>query len=258
MASYEHSRVSRALRLTGRVRGIVRLGVGVAVMAAVPAIATAQQVINYASDTTWNVTDASSVPVGTSVHVCLNAGSPPACPAGATLWGYGGSAWNQSRALVPGANWIWAPGLTGASTSAALARYTFTKTFVLNGPPLSGTLLMLADDYVEARVNGTLYGPVGSIVNAGSSGAGLPALVAFNVLASLVQGTNTIAITGQNGPASFGGTVYSTNPAGVVFGGVLTADVTPVPTMSGWLMLLAALLLAVFAARQLRRKPFGI
>jgi hypothetical protein len=224
-----------------------------------PAVAAAQQTINYVSDTSWAVTDVSSVPVGNSVFVCLNAGSPSPCPAGAVLWGYDGSGWGQSLASIPGAGWIWAPGLTGSSESA-LAKYTFTRTFTLDGPPVSGSLFMTADDYVEARVNGTFIGSVGSIVNAGSSGAGL-ALVSFDILPNLAEGENTIEITGQNGPVSFGGSTYQTNPAGVVFGGTIVAAApvpivaaVPVPTMGAWTTLLLGIALAGLAIRHLRRQ----
>ena len=83
---------------------------------------------------------------------------------------------------------------------------------------------------IEVRVNGTLVGTVGSIVDPASSGAGLSALVSFDILANLTSGTNTIILTGQNGSDVFAGVPdpnYSQNPAAVVFGGTLVANRYP-------------------------------
>jgi len=245
-------------RLAYRVRRAL-----IAVIFATFPIAAAADNVSFGSDTTWPVTDATSVSVGTAQYVCLNALSPPSCPAGATLWGFGGAGLlTQSLAAIPGAHWIWAPGLTGASPGASLAKYSFTKTVTLNGTPLSGTVYMLADDYVELRVNGTLVGTVGSIVNQAASGAGLPALVSFNVLPNLVSGPNTISFTAQNGPDSFAGVVnatYSQNPASVVFGGNLTSSgvaAAPalIPTLDGWMLFALAGLLALATAFNWRRR----
>ena len=220
----------------------------------IPLSVSAQTTVTFASGPSWSVLDAANTPVGTAQNVCLNATNPSPCPVGATQWGYGAPGWAQSLAAVPGATWIWAPGFTGASTPASLAQYTFTNTLTLGGTPLSGTIFMLADDYVELRVNGTLVGTVGSITSPGLSGAGLPNLVQFNVLANLVAGVNTVSFTAQNGPDSFSGVPnanYSQNPAGVVFGGTLTSA-APVPTLSSWAMLVMSLLLALTVARRLR------
>ena len=154
---------------------------------------------------------------------------------------------------MPGATWIWAPNLTGSSP-ASLARYTFSNTITITGTPVSGTIYMLADDFVELRVNGTLVGSIGSITTASQSGGAQPALAQFDVLPYLVSGANTISFTAQNGPDSFSGftnATYSQNPAGVVFGGTITAA-PPVPTMGVWVMIGLGGLLLFIAARRLR------
>ena len=221
-----------------------------ALVVGIPLSASAQ---TFVSGTGTAVSNASNTPIGNAQNVCLNGSSPSPCPAGATLWGYPGGGWGQSLAAIPGATWIWAPALTGASP-ASLAQYTFTKTVVVSGTPTAGTVYMLADDYVELRVNGSLAGSVGSISNPALSGGAQSALAQFNVLPWLVTGTNTFAFTAQNGPDSFSGVsnaTYAQNPAAVVFGGSITAA-PPVPVMGGWLTLALALVVAALVARRLR------
>ena len=179
--------------------------------------AAAQQVVTLASGTTWALDEPGSGI--NAVQVCLVAAG---CPAGATTWNFSalGGSWVADLSPIPGATWIWAPGLT-ASSPATLATYTFSQQVVLNGPALSGTFWMTADDLATVAVNGRQAGSIGSI----STGGAWP-LTAFDIRPFLVVGVNTITVTGTNGPASFAGgrTTYRDNPAGVVFGGRITAD----------------------------------
>lgn len=226
-----------------------------ALLLALPAPVAAQtSSVSFSSGPGWTAADSGGTPIGNAQNVCLNASAPSPCPAGATLWGYGGSGWGQSLAAIAGATWIWAPGLTGTSPNASLARYSFSNTITVGGTPVTGTVYMLADDLVELRVNGTLVGTVGSISDPSQSGAGRPALVQFDVLPHLVSGANTFTFTAQNGSDLFGGVPnanYSQNPAGTVFGGTITYT-PPVPTMGGWVMIGLAGLLLIIAARRLR------
>ena len=197
--------------------------------------------VNFVSGTTWGTTNSSNTPIGNAQAVCLNAGSPAGCPSGATLWGYGGSGWGANLSSIPGAVWIWAPGLTGSSSPAELTQYTFSSVFNLLGTPLSGSISVSADDFAAVYVNGNLVGSVGSTSNASLSGAAQSALTSFNILSFLVSGNNTIAVVGGNGQGSFAGCTnctYSQHPAGVVFGGTLTSTGAPqVPEPSTLILL---------------------
>jgi hypothetical protein len=211
----------------------------------------------FAQTTFTSGTGTSVEGLGNAQAVCLNASYPSPCPAGATLWGYAGGGWTQDLAPIPGAVWIWAPGLTATDPSAD-AEYTFTNTVNVAGTPTSATVYMTADDYVELRVNGTLVDSVGSVTIPGAMPLGQ-----FDVTPLVHTGSNTFSFTAKNGPASFGGTVYSTNPAGVVFGGSITEQVTPpppvtppaavpVPAFNPWALLVLGLAIAALAVRGLR------
>ena len=81
-----------------------------------------------APTTTTFVSDPSWLPA--SQNVCLNATSPNPCPAGATLYGYPFSGWGANLSSIPGATWIWSAGVTGATTPAFPASFSFSKTFL--------------------------------------------------------------------------------------------------------------------------------
>jgi hypothetical protein len=199
-----------------------------AAFGAAPGTAAADDV-TFVSDTTWVVSDpapatgpAISLP-GPAQKVCLNATSPPpSCPAGATQYGFAGSGWNANLSSIPGAAWIWAPGITGASAPAENDQYDFTKTINVSGTPTAGTISVAVDDFAQVFVNGA---PVGTTI------AGADALTTRDITAFLVSGSNTIMIRATNGPGSFAGCTnctYSQHPAGVVFGGSITF--TPAPS----------------------------
>jgi PEP-CTERM motif len=196
--------------------------------------------VTFVSNATWNVTDSSNTSLGGAQAVCLNSSFPTSCPAGATLYGYGGSGWGANLSSIPGAAWIWAPGVTGSTLDPSFLAFTFSQVFSLGGAPLSGTIAVAADDFASVFVNGNFVGSVGSTTDISLAGAGQSALTSFNILPFLVSGSNTISILGQNGLNSFGGCTtnctYSLDPAGVVFGGTLTS-VTPVPEPSTLLLL---------------------
>jgi hypothetical protein len=197
----------------------------------------------FVSDTSWSAADSASSPLGPAQFVCLSATVPPSCPSGATLLSPSAIGWAANLSSIPGAHWILAPAITGATPNASLARFSFSKTFNLAGAPVSGTISVAVDDFAQVVVNGTPVGSTGSITNAAVAGAAASALTAFDITPFLVAGTNTITIAYQNGPDSFAGVPnanYSQNPAGVVFGGTLAdssaPSLTPVatPTLSVW------------------------
>jgi hypothetical protein len=190
-------------------------------------------VITFVSDTSWTVLDASAVPLGSAQFVCLNAIVPASCPPGATLLvGGPASGWSADLSGIPGAAWIWAPGITGATPSASLAQFSFFHQFDLHGLPVSGTISVAVDDFAEVFLNGTSIGTTGSVTDISLASQAQSGLSTFDLTPFLVPGQNTILVVAQNGPDFFAGipnSNYSENPAGVVFGGSLTSTVVPEP-----------------------------
>jgi hypothetical protein len=111
-----------------------------------------------------------------------------------------------------------------------MKRLVFVKTLDLPGKA-SGYLKIAVDDYAEVRVNGTRIGSTGSVEDIHVAWAAQSSLATFDLTPYLVPGKNTIAITAQNGPASYadcgGECTYATNPAGIVFGGDITVCAKP-------------------------------
>lgn len=63
---------------------------------------------------------------------------------------------------ISGATWIWAPGITGATTPAELAQYFFSKSITLAAAPTAASFLVAVDDFAELRINGTVVGTRGA------------------------------------------------------------------------------------------------
>ena len=204
---------------------VVAIVAGLAVLAAaVPS--GAQNTLTVVSDTTWKVSGTylgTSLPVllGTAEAVCLNAYAPTNCPPGAVLYGGAGTGWLADLSSIPGAIWIWAPGITGQTSPADLQAFWFSKVVNVPGTPLAASISIAVDDYAEILVNGKLVAAYGSITDVGVAGAAQNSLGTFSIK-NLHHGDNKIVIRGQNGPASFAGDcgpcTYQQNPAGVVFG----------------------------------------
>ena len=98
------------------------------------ATCTGSATVTFASDPTWQVFDAdpatgSARVLGLVQNVCAFPAGPPTCPAGATVYSpdAGGTGWNADLARVPGATWIWAPGITGDTFPAAFAEFFFAQ-----------------------------------------------------------------------------------------------------------------------------------
>jgi hypothetical protein len=143
--------------------------------------------------------------------------------------------WTADLSSIPGAIWIWAPGITGANYPADLMTYWFSKTVYLPSKPLSATLSIAVDDYAEIYINGSLAGATGSVTDASAARTAQSSLAAFAIAQYLQKGANQIMIRAQNGPAGFAGCgyacPYSVNTAGVVFGA--TAKFSGTPSLSG-------------------------
>lgn len=187
--------------------------------------------ITFASDTDWQAYDAdpatgSANLLGNAQHVCLNSSHPSPCPADATIYGYTGAYWLADLSSIPGSKWIWAPGITGATSPAEYQQFFFSKVFDLASTPVSGTIYVGADDLVEVRMNGQIVGSYGSLTDFNQAHNAQSILMAFNLTPYLIPGNNVLTIRGQNGSPIFDGCIspcsYMQNAAGVVFGGSLS------------------------------------
>jgi hypothetical protein len=185
--------------------------------------------VTFASGTSWSVEDAdpgvgpSLALPGAAQHVCLNAGAPATCPGDATLFGWVGGGWSADLSAIPGATWIWAPGIDAATTPADSDTYRFARTISVPGTPQSGTAWVAADDGAEVFVNGTAAG----------SAAGQYDLAMLDITSLLVQGDNEIVVRGANNANCGGPCTYQANPAGVVFGGSISYAPTATPPPGG-------------------------
>jgi hypothetical protein len=202
------------------------------VLAALLALVGSQQAfaqthtVTLVSDTSWKVFDgdpalASSTSLGFAQAVCLNASAPTNCPAGATLYGFVGTGWTADLSSIPGAVWIWAPKITGATAPAELAEYFFVRKFKIKGVPKAGTIQVAADDLAEIRVNGSIVGTTGSTTDASLASTAANSLTSFDITPQLKKGVNRLTVRGQNGEGSFAGCTdctYSQHPAGIVLG----------------------------------------
>jgi hypothetical protein len=164
--------------------------------------------------------------LGTAQLVCPNATSPPSCPPGAVLYGWTGTgAWSADLTAIPGAAWIWAPGVTGSTSPAELARYVFAAHVFLprRAVPTAAEIFVSADDFAAVYVNGAFVGSVGSLTDPALSTTAQNALTRFDITSFVRRGPNVVAVIGQNGPPFFASCsapcTYAQHPAGVVFGG---------------------------------------
>lgn len=188
---------------------------------------TPPEVQTFVSGAGWEVYDADPAnghahALGHSQNVCLNASNPASCPAGATLYGWAGGGWPSNLSSIPGATWMWAPGVTGATSPSFPAQFYFSREFEIDGTLLGATISISADDFAEVRVNGVPVGSVGSTTNGSASSAAQSALKTFDLTPFLVLGHNHLTIRAANGAFGCVATAYSCNPAGVVFGGSIT------------------------------------
>ncbi|QCP54531.1 hypothetical protein FAZ95_37235 [Trinickia violacea] len=199
----------------------ILLGILLAFLASPSGVQAQTATVNFVSDTTWAVSNSAGIFLNFAQNVCLNAQSPSNCPANATLYGYPGG-WEADLSSIPGATWIWAPGITGATAPAYPAEFRFSKSFDLRGTPVSGTISIAADDFAEILVNGQSVGTIGSLTgNFNAAVQSQQYLHTFDIYKFLVHGTNVITIRAANGNYGCGSGPYSCNPAGVVFGGSL-------------------------------------
>ena len=213
------------MTLVKRISTFVVLAAMLAFVGSQQALAQAQTA-TLVSDTSWEVFDGdpasgSATSLGFAQPVCLNASAPANCPAGATLYGFADPGWTADLSSIPGAVWIWAPAITGATAPAELAEFFFVRKIKIKGVPKAGTIQVAADDLAEIRVNGSIVGTTGSTTDASLASASANALTSFDITAQLIKGVNVITVRGQNGEGSFAGCTncaYSRHPAGIVLG----------------------------------------
>jgi len=165
--------------------------------------------------------------LGPAALVCVDDGVPANCPAGAIYEKPGDSSTSGWSASYPGAYWIWRGDVTSGG-DGDLAFAVFQKTFLLGSNP-TGQLQIAADDFDEVLVNGQVAGSSGSITDESVAWQNQNNLTTVDLTPYLAAGSNTITIVGQNGPGSYAGCspcAYSSNTAGVIFGGSITSGGT--------------------------------
>jgi hypothetical protein len=189
-------------------------------------------IVTDAADTFWQVFDAKAKLISDAngnpmppQNVCLNDKSPPNCPQGAMKYGHTSPGdWPTSLKDIPGAKWIWAPNITGKTTPAANAIFTFTHDFYLCRPIKDGTVYIAADDSAKVSINGN------SVLNTTSN-----QLTKKTIAANLLNGIltsgfpprkNTITIEAKNSYLDWCASKdnYQCNPAGMVFGALFPDD----------------------------------
>ena len=181
--------------------------------------------IALASDTNWDVYNSPGLErkayLGKAQRVCSNPTSPAGCPAGATDYGYGGADWSARIDACEGkARWIWAPGVTGASSPAEFVEYYFVNHVSVPNRPSSAQVIVAVDDQAEVIINGTAVGAIGSLTDVNVAWENQNKSTAINIDSALVTGMNTITIRASNGSGAFTSCTnctYQQNPAGVVF-----------------------------------------
>lgn len=175
---------------------------------------------NIFSGTTWEVYDTLNNFVGYAQYVCLNSMYPVNCPPGATQFGFFDKGW---KASIPGAKWMWAPGVDGLSTPASNVVFKFRYEFIICGKPTSGSITLAADNEAEVRLNGTVIGSAATD-SITSTFTVPPSLLLRNV-------PNSLEITVRNEDMQIEEDIanYRYNPAGVLFGATFTDDLAMLP-----------------------------
>jgi len=193
---------------------------------ALPVVTQAEN-INIVSNTSWTVTDANDNLLGNAQNVCLSPTAPSNCPVGATSYGFtlGGSGWTADLSSIPGATWIWAPNITGATAPAGNAEFTFEKLFYLCGNPQDGTIFVAADNSAEVFLNGSVVPIIISGTHTTLSSATISA-------SKFAMGLNSIKVKVKNVDNSTDcpSGQYHCNPAGVVVGASFSDALNPWPT----------------------------
>jgi hypothetical protein len=184
-----------------------------------PSASPSRTIYSFVSDETWLTASGSM-----SMPVCLNSTTPATCPktGSVLLYNYSGSGWAANVAGLPGAKWIWDAGHVTNATSAEGDEISVVKLLPLPACPngVLGLIYVAADDFAEVWVNGVLAGTVGSTTDPNEAAKAQNNLTAFNLAPYLYPSVhNVLQVRAVNGQCA--GCNYSSNPAGMVFGGFL-------------------------------------
>jgi len=193
--------------------------------------------VSDAADPVWTVSDSKGTSLGPPQNVCLNDRSPPHCPGGALKYGHVSPGdWPADLSTTPGnPKWIWASQtidgsgakapLTGATSPAANAEFTFKHIFFVCGDPRPGTISVAVDDSAELFLNGSSMFTFTSNVPATRT---IPAT-------AISRGMNIIEIRARNSYLDWceSTDTYQCNPAGLVFAGSFADSLSTQPTCTG-------------------------
>lgn len=200
------------------------LGIGTVLLTFLLPVNTSAVTYIIISDSNWEVYDSQDKLLGMAQNVCLNATAPTNCPPGATLYGYAPSGWSANLSSMPSATWIWAPNISGATSPAANAEFTFKKMLIICGNPVSGTISIAADNFAEVRINGTLVLTYSSHDMLSSPFIIPLALLKSKPLFNVYQIDIEIKVKNGLNPDDCESDQYKCNPAGMVFGATFTDD----------------------------------
>lgn len=133
---------------------------------------------------------------------------------------------------------IWIPGFTDTTASDLVGAF-FSKVVEIPGAPISGSVLVAVDDFVEITCNGQPVGSKGSINDLAAAAAAQAQLTAFELTPFLTSGPNEIVFRAQNGPYWFSGAGcrpcgFAANPCGLYFGGSIEFVRATAVTSASW------------------------
>ncbi len=184
--------------------------------------ASSAGVVNFASDNTWV---ASAMNPDQSVGPALGYAECYPIPV----------AFDTGQ--VPGACCVWLPGWTPQTPSDLVGAF-FSKALVVPGAPVSGTIWVAVDDWVQVSVNGVPVCTRGSVTDYASAHAAQNPPLAYDLMPYLVSGTNAVQVWVRNGPSVFAGDcmpcAWSQNGVWVYFGGSITYDNPVAATRTSW------------------------
>jgi hypothetical protein len=178
-------------------------------------------VISFASGPSWNAT---AMNLDESVGASLG---PAECYSIPVLF---------DTAQIPGACCVWLPGWT-PQTPADMVGAFFSNTLFVPGAPVSGTIWVAVDDWVQVSVNGVIVCSRGSITDINTAYAAQNPPQAFDLTPALIAGANAITVWARNGPGSFAGCSqcpWLLNGAWVYFGGSIAYDSATPARYSSW------------------------
>jgi hypothetical protein len=195
---------------------------GLLMLAVIPSPCAGAGLITFASDPSWH---ASAMNPDESIGAALGPAECYPIPV----------AFNTSQ--VPGACCIWMPGWT-PQTPADMVGTFFSQTVLIPGAPVSGTIWIAVDDWVQVSVNGVVICTQGSITDFNVARAAANPPQPHDLAPALRAGANTIQVWARNGPSWFAGNCapcpWSQNGAWVYFGGSISYDSATSSTRSSW------------------------